>query len=169
MLAPESCARRPPPLPSDAQSVTTKAGAVLWVRPCRVTPGAILAGTCTPYQEAVLALRAAWVRADLYKRPMEAPAALWEAVALGVLLEAYQADRATINEWIAADDQEAIVTLCAIACGRDGETPEALAAAALRRRAMAAAMAGLTDVPLTAADLHLAADHAQNTGAAPKG
>jgi len=154
-------AKRPPA--SDAASVTTKGGTVLWVRPCYVTPEAILSGALSPYQDAVLRLRNAWARSALHKAPLDVPPSLWEAVTLGAIQDGYSVGRDTINEWLGDDDQAALVAVCAIACGR----LEDAALADMRRRAMAAACAGLGQVPLTAMDLAAVSDWAMNAGRAP--
>jgi hypothetical protein len=158
---PQAVARRPPA--ADATRVQTKAGRSLWVRPCYITPAAILGGALTPYQEATLRLRNAWARSALHRTPLDVPAALWEAVALGAIQDGYEADRDTINAWLGEDDQDALVAVCAAASGK----LEDQAGADMRRRALAAACVGLSAVPLTAMDLAMVADWSMNAGNAP--
>lgn len=151
-----------------AVTVTTKAGASLDILPVTVKPNDILAGRLPAWHVDVIELRDAWAHADLFKTEPDFPPLLIGRVCAGAVMSSYDISDEELagSGWFGDDEGEAVLKICAAACGRsNGNRPLAL----MRKRALNAALLGLGDANLTPIELAFASDWAANTNAAPKG
>lgn len=139
-------------------------GPVLHVEPARMTALDILNGRGTAYARAAWTLRDQWVRAGLAGGDGKPDWGLLAQVVFLAVRWAYpDATDADVEAWVGWDrDPAPALDIARVACGLT-PTP----AARFRSRAIALALAGLGDAPLSAQEAAPLDDWTRNAGLAP--
>jgi hypothetical protein len=148
------------------ESVKTKAGAVLVILPVLMRAIDVLAGRCPDWHLDLLELRNQWAMAVRRKRQPDLPAETVWRVAREAVIKSYDISGGALDEWFTDDDGETLLMICTAAMGAiDAE----VAQSNIRRRALAVALAGCGELPLSAIEMTETCDFVIATGRAPEG